>query len=267
MTLAMEANSPPAFQAEELELDGPQPGAGEGVVERVTRAGARVRIGSRTLEASLAVPARPGDRVIVLESARGAWVLGSLSALARETSDGVSATVHDDVLVVRGADGELLFSHDARTGKSHIVSRALTIQADTVGIEGRDVSIAAHQQIDMTVGTQRLWLGRAETRLEGERLTTKLEEGRFSIREVIFGAHTIETSARALRQVYDVVERRADQVIERTRDSFREIEGVDRTRSGRIRLVAKKAFSLLTESASLRAERELAIAAAKIELG
>ncbi|MFK7985844.1 MAG: DUF3540 domain-containing protein [Sandaracinaceae bacterium] len=180
---------------------------------------------------------------------------------------GVSASVHDDVLVVRGADGELPFSHDARTGKSQIVSRALTIQADSVGIQGRDVTISAEQRIAMSVGAQCLSLCRAETRLEGQRLTTKLEEGRFSIREIVLGANKIEAGAKAVRQVYDVVERRAERVVERTRDPFREVEGVDQTRSGRIRLVAKKAFSLLTETASMRAEDDFAIVAEKIELG
>ncbi len=55
------------------------------------------------------------------------------------------------------------------------------------------------------------------------------------------------------------MELRAGRVVERVRDSFREVEGVAQTRAGRLRMVAKDAFHLLSHRATIKAEDDLAL--------
>jgi len=208
--------------------------------------------------------------VVVLAGRNAAWVLGVVGALrpaSPETSDGVAAQVDADVLTVRDARGDVLFTHDARTGTSTVTGREVHLKADELAMSARKVSIEGSQEVRIGRGEDTLVMTEKETKLRAARFVGSLGEGRFSIRDVIFGAQSVETAVGRARQVVEVAELTAGRIVERSKDVFRETEGVAQTRAGRIRMVAEGVFSVLSERATLKAEDNMAIMGEKIELG
>ena len=63
-------------------------------------------------------------------------------------------------------------------------------------------------------------------------------------------AEVVSTSAR-------LIDDRADRVIERARESYREVEELAQTRAGQVRLVAEKTFRVLAERTLLKARRDM----------
>lgn len=76
---------------------------------------------------------------------------------------------------------------------------------------------------------------------------------------------TIETPR--LRQVVGVLETHARRIVEKAKDSYRDVEGVSQTRAGSIRMVAKKTFRAIAERVRMRAQKDAKIQGDKIYLG
>ncbi len=210
-----------------------------------------------------------GDRVVVLPGRRASWIVGVIGALRATpaTSDGVGASVEHDVLTVTSPRGEVLFTHDARTGTSTVRGREVRVAADAVAFEGRTVSIAGADEVRIAGGDDRLTIGGARSTLEAKRFRAELEEARFSIRDAFLGVGRVEAAVGRAKQTFEVLDLTAERIVERTKDVFRETEGVAQTRAGRIRMVAAGVFSLLSERATIKAEDDVAIVGEKIELG
>ncbi|MCB9592979.1 MAG: DUF3540 domain-containing protein [Sandaracinaceae bacterium] len=264
------------MRAAEVVEDPPDAGPREGrvVALRGPRA-VQVEVGAAVVDATVATTGdyRPvvGDRVVVLVGAEGAWVLGVVGAIrpvvAGRTSDGVAATVESDVLTVRGAHGEVLFTHDARTGRSVVSSREVLLRADELDLEGRAVRIRGQESLSIGVGEQSLTMDEGNTQLEATRFGAKLGDARFSIQQAFFAAGRVDSAVKAVRHTADVVESRVGRIVERMRDAFREVEGVQQIRGGRIRMVARDAYTVMANHVTLKAEDDMEIMAEKIELG
>lgn len=179
------------------------------------------------------------------------------------TVDGVEARVEESgqILRVRGTDGGVLFTYSARTGQATVHTKGdlrLASESGNVEIEAKDTVRIS--------GGRRVEIATEETELESERVRAKIGEGRFTVRDALFSAERIETAVKTARTIASTVELRAGRVVERVRDSFREVEGVAQTRAERVRLVAKGAFQVLSERATIKAEDDLALMGEKIHL-
>lgn len=251
-------------------IDGPREAR---VIACLGSRGARVEVDGAILDATVATTGayrpEPGDRVVVLPSAHGAWILGVIGAIreAAATSDGVEAAVEDDVLTVRSPAGELLFQHDARTGKSEVRARQVEIRAEDIALAGKRVNIQAEDELRLERGDDQLRFDEAGAQLSAKRLRASLTEARFAIKEVVFGAERVESAVKRARQVVEVAELRAGRLVQRARDVFRETEGVEQVRAERVRIVAKTAFQVLAERATVKAENDLDLMGERINLG
>lgn len=104
---------------------------------------------------------------------------------------------------------------------------------------------------------------------EGD-LVLRAETGRVRI-EGSEGVHiagprvTLET--RHLRQIVGVLETHARRIIEKAKDSYRDVEGLSQTRAGQVRIVARKTFRALAERVRMRAAKDAKVQADKIYLG
>jgi len=259
--------------AENIETTAPGPREARVVALRGPRAVA-VELDGAHVDATVATTGdyRPsvGDRVVVLVGDAGVWVLGVVGAIrpvAARTSDGVAASVRDDVLTVRGARGEVLFTHDARTGRSVVRAREMKLEADALDLEGRDVRIKGEDSLSLEVGEHSLTMDGAQTELKAPRFDATLGSAAFSMKQAVFAAGRVDSAVKAVRQTADVVETRVGRIVERARDVFREVEGVQQTRSGRIRTIAKDAFTVLSGHVTLKSEDDMELMANKIELG
>lgn len=251
--------------------------AGAVVTAAVTAVeGARVSLESPAFGAASArvgVPhyrPRVGDAVLVLASADGArFVVGVLRAL-REVpdplvaGDGSRASIERDedgeVLRVRDGGGRLVFEH--RPGKSVVHAP----EGDLVlATEGR-LELSGAQGVHIDAGPE-LRLGAQRTRLDTQDLRAAAERAQVQVKDASLVAGTLRTVADRVRERVETVERTAGRVVERAREVYREVEGLEQTRAGRLRLVAEKAFTVLSERASLKAREDVKIKGDKIYLG
>jgi hypothetical protein len=213
-----------------------------------------------------------GDRVLALRRGERAWVFGVIGALRAvpapvRTSDGVEARVSDGVLTVRDARGQVLFEHDARTGKSAVHARELELRAEgELALEaGRGVRIRG-ETIALETSESTIAVGKREVEVKAPSLRATLDESRVSIQDAFFAAARVESAFEKARTIVGVAEVRAGRILEQARDVFREVEGVSQTRAGRIRTVAKTAYSLLANRATIKAEDDLHFLGEKIHL-
>jgi len=254
----------------------------EAVVSAVTGArSVQVQTRAESIDATVATVGeyrpRVGDRVLVLLGESEAFIVGVLGSLRpvtsapEATSDGVAAEVAADgsSLVVRGATGEVLFTHDARTGRSTVVGSQLNVHAThgdlsleaarTVRIRGKKVELRAGEEESFSLGPK-------GASLASRALRAVLDEGRFTIGETTFAGKRIDSAVEKARHFVDVAEHRVGRLVERAGDTFREVDGVSQTRAGRIRTVAKGAYHVLAKRATVRAEDDLALMGEKISL-
>ena len=101
-------------------------------------------------------------------------------------------------------------------------------------------------------------------------LELRAAEGRVRIEgaegvEIRGPAVVVETAH--LRRVVGLLETRARRIVERSRDAYRDIEGVSQTRAGQVRVVAKKTFRAVAERLRFRAKKDAKLQGDKIYLG
>ena len=70
----------------------------------------------------------------------------------------------------------------------------------------------------------------------------------------------------SIAQKVERIETTAERLVERTRESWRETEGLSQTRAGRLRLVARGALAAIGETALIKAEEGVKIKGEKIYL-
>ena len=92
-----------------------------------------------------------------------------------------------------------------------------------------------------------------------ERADAQLDEG-----NLVVG--TLRTVAQRVKQEVGVIETRAERLVERAKESWRETEGLAQTRAGRLRLVATGALTAMGETALLKAREGVKIKGEKIYL-
>jgi len=260
-------------------------------------AGRRVEVTSPTFGAVSAQLAMPGgyrprlrDTVLVLEGGGAHYVVGVLSALREvETSaitaeDGSSAALERDedgpVWRLRDAEGHLVFEHRAGKSVVHVADDLeLAAGGDLVLRAAREVRVESGEAIaaralgpielcsEVSGGASALSLDGDRARLTSAHVSVAAERADVKVTDANVVAKTLRTVAYRILERADRVERTADRVVERAREAFREIQELDQTKAGRLRLVADTALSLLGRSTTLKAREDVKVQGEKIYLG
>lgn len=235
---------------------------------------------------------RAGDVVLVATAASGArYVVGALRALRAtaevraevRAADGASARLEGEeggeVLRLRDSSGAILFEHrpgapsvlrvpigdlEIRTDAGDVVIAA----AGRVRIAGRE-GVVAHSdnQVSLRSGASELRLDGERTHLHTGLFAAKAERADAEIGEVNLVARTVRTVAQRIRTRAGEVESQLGRVIERARESYREVEELAQTRAGRLKLIAEGALHVFGESTEVKAREDVKIKGEKIHLG
>ncbi|MCA9607741.1 MAG: DUF3540 domain-containing protein [Myxococcales bacterium] len=237
----------------------------------------------RTVTARLAIAERPrvGDEVLVADGGDGArYVIGVLRRLREvellaETEDGTKVRLRDDeaegqTLTIEAADGTILFEHAG--GKSRISAPRGTLElraeagdlalsaAKRVRIEGDEgVEIASERTVRLDVGEgAHLSLTRRGAQLVVEELRARLGRAETKVEgDAKLSADAVEIAADAVRTVARRVSVDADQLVEKLRESYRDVSELAQTRAGRVRMVAEETFRILGERTLFKARRDM----------
>ena len=254
-----------------------------------------VSIDGRAVSARLALAGsirlRAGDEVLVAEGdSDDRYVIGVLRRLREadvvaETADGATVRVRTEeggaqVLTVEGPDGLVWFEHSPVDGKSVVRAPAgsLEIRSDTGdldlvaakrvrlhGDEGVEIRSPRHVTLEADGGedglpSAHLSLTRRGAQLVVEELRAKLGRADATVKgEARLRADLVETAAEVVTTSARLIDARADRVIERARESYREVSELAQVRAGQVRVGAEKTFRVLAERTLLKARRDMVL--------
>jgi hypothetical protein len=161
-------------------------------------------------------------------------VTGVSASLVRE-----SAT-HVEVLRVTDAQGRLLFEHHTHTGTTVIVAPEGDLE---LRAPAGKVKIVAAEGVELDTNSVHARVGDAT--IEGRSLSTTFVR---------------------VRAVVGVIETRAERVLERAKNVYREVEELSQTRAGRLRLVAEKTLHILGQRTLIKAKEDVKVKGDKVYL-
>jgi len=220
---------------------------------------------------ALASPYRPaeGDRVLVAEGEGELYVIGVLHAAnppSLAVPGGGAVTLRDGAVEIADAEGRVVVRWSGGSAEIAAPAGDLTLSAPAGKVVlrgGSEVEIAAGPEVE----TPQIRVGPVETRLASARLEVKAEDSRLVTTQATVLAGRIATTASTLVQSVERFELTATRLIEKTRDAFRDAEGLAQTRVGRARTIVKDAFSLHSRRTSLASTEDTSIDGDKILLG
>lgn len=240
--------------------------------------GSEARVVARNAQAGYAPAA--GDRVLVLSDAAGAghYVIGVLQAMVPtvRTASGASASVEDDRLVLRQADGAVVVEFDARTGQARVVATgdlALAAPAGRITLEAAtDVAIIAGRRVVQRVrgdGGERTELSveASGARLTGAALDVTVETARAKVGEAMVHATRLHTVADRVTQTVADWELRADKITEHARTVYQEVEGLLQTRAERARTIVKETLHMVAGRTRIRSKEDTSVDGRRVLLG
>jgi hypothetical protein len=226
-----------------------------------------------------------GDRVLVAGSETDLYVIAILHA-ARAPSvtlpDGAAAEVRDGAIELRDPAGRLLVRY--MDGRAEIAAPAgdLTLAAPNgrvvlksgtdVSIEAaRDVVHRAGRRVDVAVGDPegppQLRVEPAGAEVKVDRIAVQAKAARVAVGQVAFFARSIATTAEKIATRADRYEVEATRLIEKARDTFRDVTELAEERIGRARTLVKDVYSLSAGRTVVTSKEETTIDGKKILLG
>ena len=246
----------------------------------------RLALASGEREAVLAVDAtgvRPGDEVLCITTSDGAsFVIGVIHAPRPCSALDEALAAESAVETVRDRAGRLLFEYDSETHKAVLHVPAgdleLSVPAGSLRLRSRDgLSLETDQELTLRGATGiRMSAAADRVRLALSSEGVSLVAGALAVltdrAEVLAGAVQLRASsltshAERVRTIAKLIDTRAGRIVERTRDTYREVENLSQTRAGRLKLVAKRAASLVGESTLLKARKKMKVKGDRIHLG
>ncbi|AUX44350.1 uncharacterized protein SOCE26_058140 [Sorangium cellulosum] len=256
------------------------------------RAEVRVSDGSGRTEA---VPARvaqiagyrpsPGDRVLVTRD-REAWyviaVLHAASPPGLALPDGATAEVRGEALEVRDPAGRLVIRYAGGAAEVASPERDLVLSAPNGRVvlrSGMDVAIEARRDVTHRAG-RRVELGAgdaaapaavrvepASVHVETPRLTVAARKSRLATGEATIFARSIATTAEHVAENVGRYELQATRLVERTRETLREVEDLLEARIGRARTLVRGVFTLHTRRTAMVSTEETSVDGKRVLLG
>lgn len=208
------------------------------------------RVGDGVLHATLATPGeytpRAGDTVLVGRADDGhAYVVGVVSAQAPVAPR---------------------LRHDPETGRTVLDAPEgdLVLRAKgVVRVEGAEaVSLRAGEGDAQT----RVTLDGVSLRAEATRIGVEAVEALAKVALARVEAGVLAVAARSITQTAEVVETRAQRLVERAHASYREVQTLAQTRAAQVRFIATEALQLRGKRALVKAEQDVKIKGEKIYL-
>lgn len=218
--------------------------------EHISRAAAPLPIRPEEGERSAGHPEEDERSEAVSKDPVSKDVVSRAGAQARiEPRDGGA-----EAIVVRDRAGKLLFEHDPVTGKSVIHAMGdLEIRADhgSVSISARDaVKLRGEREVEVQTPSLVATATRADVTIVDGRLV----------------ARSIRTVAEETRHAVKRLTVEAERIVERSKDVYRDVEGLAQTRAGRMRQVVESTFHVLSQRTVLKAEEDLKLKGSKIHI-
>lgn len=229
-----------------------------------------------------------GDRVLVTAHAAlgELYIVGVLLAAKGptiSTREGVIASVEGSSIAIRDASGALAVEYDAAAGTARVAAPRgdLTLAAPKgkVVVEAatdielraqRDVLHRAARRIACEAGSSAepgFVVERAAVRVTTNALNVTSERASLHTTEGHVIAERIETTAAQIVSTVGRMEVRAERLIERAKDAYREVDGLLQTRAGRARSLIREAYQLVSERTSLVSKKETSIDGERVLLG
>jgi len=236
--------------------------------------------------AELALPAeyapRVGDRVLVARGDEGVFVIGVIAGLrdtdALSTEGGARVTRTEDGLEVRGADDQVLYRYRVE-GRTSVLSAEgdLELRASgRISLRAIDrVRLAAERAVELVGGDLAVLEGhRARVALSSRGIdvlsrvvSVAAEEATARVDRLSLRGRVLETTAERLSRRVDVLQTEAKRILERAEERTTEIEGVDRSHVGQLRVHARELMRWATGRAVLRAADDVSLKGERILLG
>jgi len=193
----------------------------------------------------------------VVETPEGASSVVSTS----EASDGAAAALvidpeGEERLVVRDGRGTLLFEYVP--GASRCVVHSPTDDL---------VLRAARGSIELDAAEGLRLRGGSSLEVETDELRTKARSAEVDLQDAKVSADVLTGTFRRVRHTVDILETSAGRIVERAKETYREVEGLAQTRAERIRHVAEKTFHVLGTHTLFKARQDLKLKGEKIHLG
>ena len=160
-----------------------------------------------------------------------------------------------EVIAVRDRRGQLVFEHDAETGRSVIYAPSgdLELRADhgSVTVVARDdVKLHGKRRLDLSGAT----LGASAARVEA------------LVGDVRVVGKSLRTAFETARHATGILEVQARRIVERAKATYRDAEDLAQTRAGRVRTVVETTFHVLAGTAIVKAEEDVKLKGKKIHL-
>jgi hypothetical protein len=164
------------------------------------------------------------------------------------TPAGASATVEDDAIVVRNAEGAIVVRYDSVTGEARIESPHGDLTLAAAGkvrlVAGTDVELEAPGTVSAT--SARVSVHTGEGDVNAERLAVRASE---------------------LSTLVGKWELRAQRLVEQVVDAYRDVDGLLQTRAGRMRTLVEGAYRLLSERTDIISREDSVIDGKRVLLG
>jgi hypothetical protein len=192
--------------------------------------------------------------------------------------DGSAAEVVDDALELRSPDGRLLLRY--RDGSAELIAPdgdlVLAAPAGKIVLESAtDVELRAARDIRQVPG-RRATIEAADATLEvsptgirskAPRFDVTAQRSRVAVGEASFLAGHVATSAEHIVTEVQRYELTAERLVERSRDTFREVTGLLQEKAGRIRTFVKGVRALYTNRTVMVSKKDTSIDGEKVLLG
>lgn len=212
--------------------------------------------------------------------ARARHAARSPSALA--LPDGGTAELRGEALEIRDREGRLMVRYadgfaeiSAPRGDLRLSAPEgrVVVQAGLdVAVEaGRDVAHRAGRRFEVSAAAKgddpQLRIDHAGAEIKAERLEVSAASSRAVIGRVSLIAHAIATTADKVAVTAGDYEVMAERVVERARESLREIAGLAEERVGRVRALVQGVYSLSSRRTVLVSSDDTSIDGSRIQLG
>lgn len=209
------------------------------------------------VDASLAVPVssrlQVGDMVLAAPESSGEWfIVGVLERKPLTTRDGASARVaavdgHEQIEVL-DARGRILFQYDAATG-----SGTMVMPEGNLGLEAPAGDIA-------------LLAGR-KVRILSPALQIETCRGDFSVAEGTWTGRRLTSTLSHLRLHCGQVHAVFGNLVERVKNAYRQVAGLQQLTAGRVRNMIRGAWFVRSGRTNLKATDDVRIDGNRINLG
>jgi hypothetical protein len=206
---------------------------------------------------------------------------------AIETAEGARASIDgsegDARIRVHDERGALIFEYRPAEGRSVVYAPSgnLELRADSGSIDlvaaeavrvksTRAVVIESEEAVHLEAtdrgkaSVSRLSLLRRAMVMAAPLVSTRAAKSEVEADVVEVKARESTSTVEHVRQVVETLETSASRILERAKESYREVEGLSQTRAGRLRMVAEKTLHVLGQRTLIKAYEDMKLRAEKI---